>query len=302
MEPTPYLTFWQVAEQWAEEMRRPIMGVVQIMRHHATYQYPHPTPCPVPSLLVWPTAYISPKGEINESTIYIASEMVKKENAPRLEELKGRESRYRTAYRTPEYIAAEAFFNSAACPPEPTEEIKKHLSLFAIRREDFREWCLGEGETLPKFWFPKEAQLIACPNEPSRKTSNLPDRKGKVVPESKRRKKADFTKAIDSLFFQLIEEGNIEVLKPGQTIAFLKSLKKRIHDDDKMKDSNQTYGELVKDVKINTSDECMLMQNPRNVRNKKTPESKWYTRNDVGKRLSELRSEHRGEFPLYSKK
>jgi hypothetical protein len=296
--PAPYFSFWQVAKKWAEESKKPVMEVIQIMRVHATYKYPHPYPCPGPSLLVWPTACFSAKGEIDEISIFNANRMVEKEHALSTEDIKRGKSRYRTKYRTPEYNAAEAFFNSSECPPEPTEEIKNHLSMFAIRREDFRNWCLGEGEPLPRFWFPLvEAEKSNYSDMSTTKKGNLPDRKGMKVPEGERRETEDITKVIDSLFNQLMKEGNIEVLKPRQIGAFLKCLKKKVNDDFKMEDGIITYGQLVKEVKIGDPVECILMDKPRVVRGKKGREIKWYTRNDITRHLSELRRVHRKKFP-----
>jgi hypothetical protein len=298
--PLPYLTFWQVAEKWSEESKKSLMEVIQIMRVHATYKYPstNARPCPVPSLLVWPTACFSAKGEIDEITIFNANRMIEKDVAPSIEDIKRGKSKYRTKYRTPEYIAAESFFNSSESPPEPTEEVKKYLSLFAIRREDFRNWCFVEGEPLPKFWFPlDEVAKITCPIEPAKKSSNLPDRKGKIVPENERRNVEDFTRVIDSLFNQLQKEGNTEVLKPRQLEAYLKCLKKRVNEDSKMKDGITTYSQLVKNVKVGNPDECILMEKPRVVRGKKDREIKWYTLNDVSRHLSELRRVFRDQFP-----
>lgn len=60
----------------------------------------------------------------------------------------------------------------------------------------------------------------------STRTNNLPDRKGMKLPKEKRRKEEDFTKVIQSLFNQLLEERNTEILQPGNPAEFLKRLKK----------------------------------------------------------------------------
>lgn len=290
--PSLYLTFWQVAERWAQELNKPVMDVVQIMRARATYKYPYPYPCQVPSLLVWPTACFSAQGEISELSMFNANRMAEKELSPSLEELKLSGSKYQTIYRTPEYIAAEVFLNSADCPPESTEEIKRHLSLFAIRREDFGKWCLAEGEPLPRFWFHvEEEKKTSCPDAlHKKKSNNLPDRKGQTISKEKRRKEEDFTRITASLFKQLQEEGNSEVLEPRQIDAFLNCLKKRINDDVKLKDSMETYSELIERVKIGDPQQCILMKKPRVVAGQTARKNKWYTRNDLSRRLSELRS------------
>lgn len=291
---SPYLTFWQVAERWAQELNKPVMDIVQIMRAQATYKYPYPHPCQVPSLLVWPTACFSAQGEISELSMFNANRMAEKEPSSSLEELMPSGSKYRTKYRTPEYIAAEVYFNSADCPPEPTEEIKRHLSHFVIRREDFRKWCLDEGEPLPRFWFHvEEEKKTSCPDALPKKKSNLPDRKGQTIPKEKRRKEEDFTRITASLFEQLQEEGNTEVLEPRQIDAFLNCLKKRINDDVKLKDSMETYSELTEKVKIGDPQQCILMKKPRVVAGQAARKNEWYTRNDLSRRLSELRSIHR---------
>ena len=290
--PSLYLTFWQVAERWAQELNKPVIDVVQIMRARVTYKYPYPYPCQVPSLLVWPTACFSAQGEISELSMFNANRMAEKELSPSLEELKLSGSKYQTIYRTPEYIAAEVFLNSADCPPESTEEIKRHLSLFAIRREDFGKWCLAEGEPLPRFWFHvEEEKKTSCPDAlPKKKSNNLPDRKGQTIPKEKRRKEEDFTRITASLFKQLQEEGNSEVLEPRQIDAFLNCLKKRINDDVKLKDSMETYSELIERVKSGDPQQCILMKKPRVVAGQTARKNKWYTRNDLSRRLSELRS------------
>src|SRR5512135_3165833 len=45
------------------------------------------------------------------------------------------------------------------------------------------------------------------PTKPSKKTYNLPDRKGKKVPEEKRRRKEDFTEVMEQAFKKCLEEG-----------------------------------------------------------------------------------------------
>jgi len=48
---------------------------------------------------------------------------------------------------------------SGQCPAEPTEEIRNSLSLFAVRREDFKNYCEVKGYELPKFWFPENVSI-----------------------------------------------------------------------------------------------------------------------------------------------
>jgi hypothetical protein len=151
MEPS-YYTVWSLAEKWAEELRKPVMEVIQIIREHATYQNPHPYQSLAPSLLIWPTAMFSAKGEINEVSVFNATKLVRVK-APKKAPVT---SKFRASFRTPEYDAAMAFFNSAECPHEPTEEIKKHLSLIAVQKKDFRNWCVCERKPLPRFWFSAE--------------------------------------------------------------------------------------------------------------------------------------------------
>lgn len=156
--PSPYFTLWQVATKWAEELNKPVMDVVQILKVDSAYKYPYPQPCPEPALKIRLVDFIGVTGNVDEYTISKATKHVLKDNAPSLEELKPGETRFRSAYWTPENVAALTFLNSADCPPEPTEEIKNHLSRFGILRDDFRKWFLGKGEPLPKFWFPENGE------------------------------------------------------------------------------------------------------------------------------------------------
>lgn len=171
--PSPYFTLWQVATKWAEELNKPVMDVVQILRGQSAYQKPYTPrpvgdlqrqafdnrePCPEPALKIRPIGFIGATGNVDEYTVLKATRQVLKDNAPSLEELKPGETRYRSAYWTPENVAALTFLNSAECPPEPTEEIKNLLSRFGILRDDFRKWLLGEGQPLPRFWFPEDSE------------------------------------------------------------------------------------------------------------------------------------------------
>lgn len=116
------------------------------------------------------------------------------------------------------------------------------------------------------------------------------------------RKPAEFTLVIDSLFSQLLEEGNIEVLRPRQTVAFLNCLKDRSKEltdnnvkEHRLKDDSRTYAELVEYVKTSDCVNSVLMKSPRLVK-RKCKERLPYTRSDVSKRLSELRGKHPEKF------
>jgi hypothetical protein len=292
IEPAPYFTFCQVAEKWASETNKPVMDVIQIMRAKSTYGTHSSPNSSFPPLQIWPTACFSPQGDVNEITIFNSSQLVEKDHCESVNGVKPT-SKFRSKLYTPEYKAALEFLNSAISPPSLTDEIKYHLSLFTIRREDFENWCRSEEEPLPRFWFPSDApDPITCANISIKKTNNLPDWKGKTIPKAKRRKPEDFTKVIDSLFIQLQKEGNNEVIKPRQVDAFLKCLKDRTKDLSKLENSIISYGELIKEVKTGNPSECVLMQKPRIVRGEKCRENKWYSRKDVGKRLSELRKDY----------
>ncbi|MEA5113998.1 MAG: hypothetical protein VB050_08200 [Geobacteraceae bacterium] len=134
----PYLTFWQIANRWAAELERPLMEVIQVMRADSTYLYPHPFECPAPALIVYPTALFHGQGVITQVTIA---------NAFRI-------SGDGANFRTPEYLDAVAFLNSAETPPEPDNETQIHLSHFVIKKADFEQYCKGKGYPLPKFWYP----------------------------------------------------------------------------------------------------------------------------------------------------
>ncbi len=147
----PYYTFWEVVEKWAAETKDTVMDTIKTMRSAATYpELPLATTSPElppPPLLIWPIDYLSAKGEISRKSAFNASKMVKVIDGD------GKVSFQSRLYNSPEYRAAVEFLNSAKCPHYPTEEVKTHLSNFGIRREDFQNWCIQEGFTLPKFWF-----------------------------------------------------------------------------------------------------------------------------------------------------
>jgi hypothetical protein len=151
--PSLYFTFWEVAEQWAEELNMPVKEVIKRMKAHCTYKVPHPYHCPPPSLKIMPQAFVSVRGEVDVIRIADAQRMVEKDQ-PGSATGNKHTSKYRANYRTPEFNAALAFLNSSESPPVLTEEIKKHLSQFVILREDFEKFCTEKEYSLPRFWFP----------------------------------------------------------------------------------------------------------------------------------------------------
>lgn len=160
LEPEPYYTFWKVAEKWAPELKCCIMEVIQLMRRHATY--------PDASLIVWPTEFFSSKGIINESSVLKAT---------------GRVNAKRTRYYTPEFVVAKEFLNSAEWPPQVTEEITSKLSLFAIRRDDFKQFCESKNIPLPVFWFPEEKSSVEHQEQSTGPTLPKEKRKGRSYDE-----------------------------------------------------------------------------------------------------------------------
>ena len=298
--PAPYLTLWQVAKNWAEELNCDVMEVIQHLRVNATYDVANEPNSSPPPLLIWPTACFSPQGKVNNVSVFNATRLVKKEQSEVVST--PHQSNYRAKYFTEEYKAALAFLNSAECPPKPTEGIMAHLSMFAICRDNFETWCHNQKIQLPLFWFPSNDACLQAIRTAVEKKYNLPNRKGMKIPINKRRKPADFTRVIDSLFYQLFDEGNHEILQPRQLQAFIKCLKKRVTDDAKMKDTSTTYAELINEVIISDPDECLLMVKPRAVKGSNGPIDKYYTRKDIGKRLSELRNSHPEYFSRLTSK
>jgi len=169
----------------------------------------------------------------------------------------------------------------------------------AYIRPEVRSLCFEGFETL----LSTASKLETSENQATltQKKSNLPDRKGLKVPKEERRKEEDFTRVIKSIFNQLMAEGNLEILRPGNTLEFLKCLKIRVQGLDKMEDKVTTFGEVVEWVKpIEIA--CIKMQKPRVVRGQNSRMNKPYSRADVSRLLSELRKIHRDIWPSNKQK
>ncbi|MDY0280463.1 MAG: hypothetical protein RBR35_07870 [Salinivirgaceae bacterium] len=177
------------------------------------------------------------------------------------------------------------------------EPLSVHKSELLVAVEDLEFYMLRHGRT-GKVGLPEPADssvggisTVIRKDENARKY-NLPDRKGKKIPEEERRSRADFNKVMEQAFRRCMDEGNIEILRRRNIEAFLRYLKKLVETETKMEEGPQCYSELVKEVKPSSADECILMHKPRTVRGKKEKEIKWYKRFDITRKLSELRKEH----------
>lgn len=135
IKPSPYLSFWQVAEKWSRELKCPVMDVIMDMKRDATYPVPSFPSDPPPPLLIMPIRFFSPQGHLDRYTAFRATNT----SGPYY-------------YWTEAYVAGLLFLNSGECPAEVTDEIKNQLSQFGIRREDFEKWCSDSGRPLPEFW------------------------------------------------------------------------------------------------------------------------------------------------------
>jgi hypothetical protein len=116
----------------------------------------------------------------------------------------------------------------------------------------------------------------------------------------------DITLVVTSLFKQFLESGDREILRVGQTVAFLKCLKERSTTEKTIEgkerrlwESMQTYAQLVEYVKPTGLDDVVMMVNPRLAKGadgKKYRGKVPYTKRYISKLLCELRGNHRNYF------
>jgi len=290
LEHLPYLTFWQVAEKWAEELKQPIMEVIQVMRAHATSQdllnsfskqqdpfesRSQPShDCSTPPLPVYPTAFFNSRGELSRARVFNATRMVEIDTRNGI----GVEKKFRTSYRTREYNAAEAFLNSANCPPEPTEEVKKHLTHFSIKKEDFEKYCNEKGYPLPQFWFPV---ILHIGGNDSGKLINDRSKGG--------RPKSPLSEAVSYVYLKFRDQGNTEILRPNKVSEFLARFKEMI--DDKNTNFCDYVAERIRSIKI-TRSSCTVATQELTPKPGLKRESRDYTKKDISKLLTELRKKH----------
>lgn len=123
--------------------------------------------------------------------------------------------------------------------------------------------------------------------------NNLPDRKDKLIPENERRKKAEFTQVMESIFARCIRERNTEILQQHQIDAFLRHLSKLADDNknEKIENDKRGYAELVEEVKSG-SNGGVLMRNPKKKGGGISRKDRWYPKSYVSKKLTELRKTH----------
>ena len=162
-----YLTIWQVAERWADETKRPVIDVLQMLKRHSV----NPTDGSLPVLLCKPTAHFNPKGECNEYTRFASSRL-----------MPGRTDR--TNLSTDDFIAGLNALNNSIPPAAVTPEVITAFNQFAYRREDFREGCLKLGKPLPRFWFPKEGRTDITQGQEQTETDKEP---GEIPPAKNKR-------------------------------------------------------------------------------------------------------------------
>lgn len=129
------------------------------------------------------------------------------------------------------------------------------------------------------------------PVEPCTRGSNLPDRKGQKVPEDERRPMAAITQVLKSVIENCIENGNLEVVRPGNIDGFLKHLRTLIDSEVKLRDGVGTYANFIEEVKCGING-FVRMRYSKSRKGKTDKKSRQYPRAYITKRLSELRKEY----------
>jgi len=272
-----YFTFWQVAEKWSHELRQPTMEVIQAMRSDATYLHPHPD-CPAPALIIWPEAFVHPHGHTDSMKASEACKMVENH----------------ATYRTPEYLAALAFLNSAESPPELTEEIKKHLSCFIITKEHFKEYCINTGQPLPKFWFPQIPQGDEIfPSEQAETGDETLSDKQVEAKLKGGRPKGQLAEAIQYAYLKFMNEGNTEILRAGKILEFMARFKEIAQE--KNRNVDEYIAERIQDVKLKCTT-CTITTKEQVLKPGLKRESRQYHKYHVSKILTDLRK----KYPLLS--
>jgi len=279
-----YFTFLQVAEKWSHELRQPTMEVIQAMRSDATYLHPHPQSCPKPALMVWPEEFVHPHGHTDSMKAFEACRMVEKDSRNGI----GVHKKFRTQYRTPEYLAALAFLNSAKSPPELTDELKEQLACLIIRREDFEKYCNEKGYSLPKFWFPQVPQgdEILSDEQAEPNDEILSD---KQAISKGGRPKSLLSEAVSYAYLKFRDEGNTEILRPNKIREFLARFKEMIQEVNRNFDVY--IAERIQKVKLTPSG-CIITTQDQYLKSGVKRESRSYHKAAVSKLLTDLRKKY----------